>query len=365
MNVERGRNRIARLGVFDSVNVRYDPVDDQTRNVIYQLHEAKTLEFALLLGWGSYEMLRGGFELEERNAWGLAHDVKLKAIQSFKSTSADFRYTIPDLLVEDVDVFVNAAGLRREEISFLRQESGGGAGVHTLLRPLHTDLTVRYDYQLLNAQNAPVDPPSELGVKDTHASSFIIEVTRNRLDNPLSPRSGLKLFGTFEFASASLGGDVDYQRFVVGGHHGLGGGRYIHLGVQHGISFTEGGTSEELPFNKRFFPGGENSLRGFQEGEAAPRDAQGAIIGAETYLQGNIELEQFLTENWSVIGFADAVGFAASRRNYTFDETLYSVGGGLRWKTVVGPVRLEYGYNLNPLLHDPIGTVHFSLGFPF
>ena len=42
-----------------------------------------------------------------------------------------------------------------------------------------------------------------------------------------------------------------------------------------------------------------------------------------------------------------------------------SVGGGLRWKTIIGPIRVEYGYNLNPRPKDPTGTLLFSLGFPF
>ena len=47
------------------------------------------------------------------------------------------------------------------------------------------------------------------------------------------------------------------------------------------------------------------------------------------------------------------------------DEALFSVGGGLRWRTIIGPVRLEYGHNLNPRPRDPSGTLQFSLGFPF
>jgi len=40
-------------------------------------------------------------------------------------------------------------------------------------------------------------------------------------------------------------------------------------------------------------------------------------------------------------------------------------GLGLRYQTLIGPVRLEYGRNLNPRIDDPAGTLHFSVGFPF
>ena len=67
----------------------------------------------------------------------------------------------------------------------------------------------------------------------------------------------------------------------------------------------------------------------------------------------------------SLVGFVDGVGFAEHLRDYPVNEALYSAGGGLRWRSIVGPVRLEYGYNLNRRGGDPHGTLHFSLGFPF
>jgi outer membrane translocation and assembly module TamA len=94
-------------------------------------------------------------------------------------------------------------------------------------------------------------------------------------------------------------------------------------------------------------------------------DQNGDQLGAETYTQGNVEFEQLLTKSWSVVGFFDAVGFAESRDYYPWDEGVYSVGGGVRWRTLIGPMRLEYGYNLNRRAHDPAGTLHFSVGFPF
>jgi outer membrane protein assembly factor BamA len=38
---------------------------------------------------------------------------------------------------------------------------------------------------------------------------------------------------------------------------------------------------------------------------------------------------------------------------------------GIRWQTIIGPIRVEYGHNLNPRSGDPSETVQFSLGFPF
>ena len=89
------------------------------------------------------------------------------------------------------------------------------------------------------------------------------------------------------------------------------------------------------------------------------------MVGAETYTLGTVELEQALTPRWSVVFFSDSLGFARRIDHYPFDTGLFSIGLGLRWRTLIGPIRLEYGYNLNPRPGDPSGTVLFSLGFPF
>src|SRR5215204_5167793 len=101
VKVEDGRTRLAQLGVFDTVDLEIEPVDDQTRSVLYRVKEGKHLDFNLLFGYGSYELLRGGFEVEQFNIWGRAHHARLKAVQSFKASTADFTYTLPEVIGED------------------------------------------------------------------------------------------------------------------------------------------------------------------------------------------------------------------------------------------------------------------------
>jgi outer membrane protein insertion porin family len=364
---EKSRQSLARLGVFESVRLRYESVDEVTRDVIYEVEEGKPISLSLLAGYGSYELLRGGLEFENRNLFGQAHALRLRAVQSFKATRGDGFYTVPEVFGANVNLFAQGSGLQREEVSFTREEYGGAVGIQKRLVPIKTDFTLRYVYEFLNALDVGALNTNQIGVTEAQAAAFVLDLHRDQRDNPLLPSRGLKLFSRMEVASASLGGNVDYQRLLLGAtyHLNLNGGRLLHLGVTHGVSFTWGGSAEQLPFNKRFFPGGGNSVRGYQEGEASPLDANGQQLGAETYTQANLEFEQLVTKNWSVLAFFDAVGFAQRRAEYPWDEGLYSVGGGLCWRSLIGPVRLEYGHNLNRRPHDPAGTLHFSIGFPF
>jgi len=368
IRVEQGRYRLARLGIFDTVDLDYHPEDAHRREVIYRLQESKQLDLSLLFGYGSYELLRGGVEAEAHNLWGLAHHVDVKAVQSFKATSGDFTYTVPEAVGKDVDLFLNSSGLRREEISFTRLEYGGGVGVHKYFQSAATDATIRYNYQILNALDLTTVPEvATEGLTNPAVGAVVFELKHDRRDNPLYPRHGYKVFLTVETATEYLGGDANYERVELAPswHLPLGGGRYLSLGLSQGVAVSFGSPANNLPFNKRFFPGGQNSLRGYQEGEASPRNELNQLVGSETYTLGSVEFEQALTAKWSIVLFSDSLGFARHIDHYPFDTGLYSVGGGLRWHTLIGPIRLEYGYNLNPRPSDPSGTLQFSLGFPF
>jgi outer membrane translocation and assembly module TamA len=140
----------------------------------------------------------------------------------------------------------------------------------------------------------------------------------------------------------------------------------VHVGLEHAVVTTFGAPEgSEPPVNVLLYPGGDDSIRGYSKGEAAPRAANGDFIGAKTATLLNLEFEQSLTAKLTGVLFFDALGTATRLEDYPWSEKLYSAGVGLRYQTIVGPIRLEYGYNLNPRPRDPSGTLLFSVGFPF
>lgn len=362
--LEEARRRLRRLGAFDSVTIEQVPVSESIRDVVFTFEEGTELDVSLMLGYGSYEQIRVGVELNQRNVFGRAHRSRLKLVQSMKSTTADYTYSVPEVFGENIDGNLRFYGLRREEISFTRQEAGVSAGLRRFFDPIDTDLAISYNYEYLGSDDSEL-PPEETP-EDAFAATIRFDATHDKRDNPLLPRSGYRLYGESETSSRYLGATVDYQRFLfsVSWHRTITEGVWLHLGLKHGVVIPFD-SEEDFPVNKRFFPGGENSVRGFIQGEAAPRDADGVVIGAESSFVVNMELEVALANRLVLVGFFDSTFNAALIEDYPADEALYSVGLGVRYNTVVGPVRLEYGHNLNPRELDPSGTLHFSIGFPF
>lgn len=363
---DRGRDQLSKLGVFKSVYVDYPPATNgvaNTRRVRYTLEEGRRVDVRMILGWGSYDQLFGGAEMDYSNLGGVGDHVRLYGVQSFKSTVARGAYSIPEFLTPDLTAFLEADLLLRRELTFDRTETRVGTGLRKNFPHADQQVGIRYTYQLLRSEKTR----NAATLSDLPVTAFVLDWSLDRRNNPLLPRRGFRAGVNLELAHPALGGEASYQRFEVhlSYHRPLARATWLHLGFWHGVAADFFFDRGPLPFNKRFFPGGETSLRGYRQGGASPVNARGDQLGAESAMVGNVELEQALTRYWSLVGFVDAAGITDDIDRYPCDQALLSAGGGIRWNTPVGPVRLEYGRNLNPRRHDPAGTLHFSLGYPF
>lgn len=365
--VERDRVQLSALGAFRGVRAIVDPTAADVWDLTYQLRPAKRAEASVLFGYGSYEKLRGGLEVLHNNLFGRAHRGRLQLVVSQKSTSGDYLYTVPQIFGTTTDASVRVFGLQREEVSFDREELGVSIGARRRLRWLGLDAALRYQYESVTAEifdpDAVVDVPT-----DSRVGSLTLDLTRDRLDNPIAPHRGYLVALSFETAARAIGGEVDYQRldWRMSWHRRVGAEKYVHIGLRHGVAWAlTGDAADELPLTKRFFPGGEGTVRGYIEGRASPRAADGTYLGAEVSTVLNLEFEQGLTKDLSAVVFVDAGLTAARIADYPANETRVSVGLGLRYNSVIGPARLEYGHNVVREDGDGRGAWHLALGFPF
>ena len=109
-------------------------------------------------------------------------------------------------------------------------------------------------------------------------------------------------------------------------------------------------------------------MRGFDYEEISPRDPEtGDEIGGEKMMVYNLEYHFPLVKEQGIIGlvFFDAGNVFESGDNYTFSGIRMSAGGGIRWYSPMGPLRLEWGYNLDRREDEPSGNFEFSVGSMF
>ncbi|MGH8019117.1 MAG: BamA/OMP85 family outer membrane protein [Opitutaceae bacterium] len=365
--IDDDRLQLGALGVFSSVRATVNERQPGLWDLTYVLTPNERLEASLLAGYGSYEQLRFGVEVMHANLFKRAHRGRLRLIQSFKSASGDYLYSLPQIFGTTTDASVRLFGLNREEVSFDREELGATVGLQRNVRWLGANAALRYRYESIEANNISGDIVPEDVPTDSRVAALTLDLTRDHRDNPLTPRDGMSLSLKLEAAARAIGGEVDYQLMDFRGswHESIGGGRWLHVGWRHELLSRLGADGGQIPLAKRIFPGGESSIRGYREGRASPRNEDGLIIGAEVSTVLNLEVEQALTRNFSVVGFVDA-GLTGERlESWPGEEVRVSAGLGLRYDTIIGPARLEYGHNVVTEPGDPEGALHFALGFPF
>lgn len=179
---------------------------------------------------------------------------------------------------------------------------------------------------------------------------------RRHADHPLFPRHGWRLDLELLGSTEALGADVHFAQGRLGGKYilPLGDAGRLLLRGQAGATLTD--TFDQLPGSKRFFAGGDQSVRGYQFEELGPRNAEKKVEGGRHLLVGSLEFDHRVTERWGAAAFVDT-GNAVDGFG---DPLRTGVGIGIRLRTPVGPVRLDLARGLDD--PDADFRIHLSVG---
>jgi outer membrane protein assembly factor BamA len=251
-----------------------------------------------------------------------------------------------------------------------------------------TSLLYRYFFRRVTASNLHITPDEiPLFSQPTLVSGFGITYARERRDNPADAKRGTFNTVDLSVASTSLGSSASFFRgfFQNSSFHPFGRdfvfARALRFGLEEPFGRTiEGGSSEGgstncssttppvieqvIPLPERFFSGGATSLRGFGLNEAGPRDpCTGFPIGGLALLVFNQELRfpmklPYIGNRLGGTVFYDGGNVYSDVNHITLawkpssttnlNYFSHTVGFGLRYPTPVGPVRVDFGFQINP-----------------
>jgi outer membrane protein insertion porin family len=217
---------------------------------------------------------------------------------------------------------------------------------------------------------------------------------RDKRDNPIETHKGNFTTADFGTATSRLGSETNFNRFFLQNstYQQFGRNKWVFArSTRIGIAAPFGGAVHDengapvapfIPLPERFFAGGANSLRGFDLNGAGPRDLSfGTPLGGGGMFVNSLELRTppvslpFVGQNmgfvlfhdagnvfnnpgdiWSSLGkvrqpnFSDCrnVTIPQAENKCSFNYLSHAIGSGIRYKTPIGPVRVDVGYNLNP-----------------
>jgi outer membrane protein insertion porin family len=279
-----------------------------------------------------------------------------------------------------------------------------------------TTMDYRFTYRRVKASNIEISPalipllslPVRVGEP---GFSYI----RNKRDNNLETTKGSYTTVDAGVAASFFGSEADFSSILAQNstYHAFGKNRpaekkfvfarSLRIGVESAFgdtailppgqvcpdpTQTNCPSTTVIPLAERFLSGGGNSHRGFGLNQAGPRDpVTGFPVGGSALFLNNVELRfpptslPFFQDNISFAIFEDAGNVftdgramlnnllrwrqkdpqlcvqpsTASQCDYSYVS--HAVGVGVRYKTPIGPVRFDFGYNLNPPAFPSIQTV--------
>ncbi|MCU1308201.1 MAG: surface antigen [Acidobacteriaceae bacterium] len=223
-----------------------------------------------------------------------------------------------------------------------------------------------------------------------------LAVVRDTRDNPITSSRGTYTSADVSVAGKIFGSQSSFSKLLIQNstYYQLTKNAKVERrwvfarSLKIGIEEPFGSVNQAfVPLPERFYAGGGSSIRGFSINQAGPRDLQtGFPLGGNAMFVNSFELRTppialpYLDENVSAVFFHDAGNvFATTKDMFTnifrisqrsvascrdainpsagcdFNYVSHAVGAGLRYKTPIGPVRVDVGYNLNPTVF-PIRT---------
>jgi translocation and assembly module TamA len=197
-----------------------------------------------------------------------------------------------------------------------------------------------------------------IGDDDEIVNYFIPGATLSRLkaDNVLFPRRGYSWSADVRGAATLLVSDTTFVRAEATGRaaYPLGERARALFRLQAGgMSVEDFG---ELPTTERFYAGGDRSVRGYKYQSLGPSDESGNNTGGRYLLTGSAEADYLIWGKWGAAVFVDA---GNADDNFPPDLEV-GVGAGVRWRTPVGMLRLDFAHPLSN--SDDNLRIHISIG---
>jgi outer membrane protein insertion porin family len=173
---------------------------------------------------------------------------------------------------------------------------------------------------------------------------------------------------SFEYAGGILGGDNYFNKYSAKSAWYFPFPWDTVFMIQGRWGYVRKRSGGALPVYEKFYLGGINTVRGFEYADISPVDPDtGDKIGGEKMMVYNFEYRIPLLKEQGIIGlvFFDAGNVFQADESYSFSGIRKGAGGGIRWYSPMGPLRLEWGRNLDPQGDEPSSRMEFSIGGMF
>lgn len=385
-DILESQRRIYELALFRRVDIepQLGSVRGDTVDVRVSVTPAPTHLVRVGVGYGTEDLFRARASWLDRNLLGESRQLEVRGLYSRLEREAAITYRQPFAFIPDLN-YMASAFLRYEvEPNYTVQRTGGttrwGYRVNQRTQTRFA-LTVERD-EYSSFDKGTLIP--ELGRDFVNPSRLVFAdfgVSYDTTDSLFQPTRGYTADLAYQLAIPVLSGDYAYQKVSVELTHyrKVHPGWIVAMKLLPGAIFTYGGDPEtggtgRVPLFQRLFAGGATSVRGYGRRQLGPKidpdepdaGADPEPIGGNALLETSVELRFPIRGNFRGAAFVDAGNVWSERGEFSPGDLEYTPGAGIRYRTPVGPVRVDLAHRLSGAEDYLPGWVfHISIGNAF
>jgi outer membrane protein insertion porin family len=363
--LQRARQRLINLGYFDLVNVATQPGTDKTRIIVnVEVTERPTGIFSIGGGFSSVDSFVGTLDISQNNFLGRGWQLSLRLRAGANSQQGVISFTEPWLFDRPLSAGFDLFNVKRQFTEYDYDSLGGNL---RLSHPFAEYWRWQVSYRLTQDEISDVADTADNALREEEGqrvtSAITLGITRDSRDVVATPSKGGLTVLSLDLAG--FGGDSKFVKAVASQAYfkPVWFGHILSGRAEVGYGF--GWSDEPLPIFERFYLGGPNSIRSFKARQISPVDDTGTRIGGTSEVLGNVEYIIPLPFNFRVAGFFDIGNVYGFGTKFDITNTREAAGAGVRWQSPFGPIRVDYGINLDRRKGEDFGAIQFSVGSPF
>ena len=371
-SIRKSTENLWRLGFFEDIKVKTKKGSRDDQMILdVEIKERSTGTFSIGAGYSSKDKAFVTASIAENNLFGYGQKLQAKGKIGEESDEFSIRFVEPWLFNINLSASAELYQWMYEYDDYTRDSIGSAL---SLGFPLgiddYTRGTVKYGYDNANIYDIADNASSAL--KDMEGrnitSSTLFKINRDSRDRLWNTSRGSINSISLEYAGGFLGGDEYFNKYRAKSTWYFPLFWNTVFVAQGQLGYIEQRSGGKLSVFQKFMIGGMNTVRGFDYDSISPVDPDtGDKIGGEKMMVFNVEYRVPLLKEQGIVGlvFFDAGNVFTKDENYTFSGIRDSVGAGIRWYSPMGPLRLEYGKNLDPREGEASGKWEFSVGGTF
>jgi translocation and assembly module TamA len=334
------------------------PEGDEVRDVILQLEETEryTLTTGASFSTSEGPGLTAGLISRNTTQRGDTLTAALTLATLERAFNIDWR--IPNVTAFD-RTLVLSADIGREDTDAFDRDAITLTGALEIRSSRHLTYAFEAGSEFTREEDA-------FEQRDQQILSTSVGVRLDYADDPLDATSGWRVDARGE--PGLVLGDRQTQFFSLNGqvsaYQSLDQAKRLVAAARIRSGFVFGASLPDLPVSRRFFAGGGGSARGFEYQSVGPEDANGTPTGGRGLLEVSGELRWRRDEPLGFVAFLDGASVSADQ-GLDFEDIRYSAGLGVRYDTLVGPIRLDLATPIDPRPGDDTVQVYISIGQAF